>query len=51
MEGIKEIWDFIQYQVLGMKWLNLLVGNLLNKAGLDTETRLGGVLHFLYMIL
>lgn len=46
MEGIKEIWDFIQYQVLGMKWLNLLVGNLLNKAGLDTETRLGGVLHF-----
>lgn len=47
MISIKEIWDFIQCQILGMKWLNLLVGNLLNKAGLDIESRLGGVLHFL----
>lgn len=46
MISIKEIWDFIQYQILGMKWLNLLVGNLLNKAGLDIESRWGGVLHF-----
>ena len=40
------IWNFIQQQVLGMKWLQDLVGRLLQNAGLDLDTRLGGSLHF-----
>ena len=40
------IWDFIQNQVLGMKWLNELIGELLEKAGLDISDKLGGSIHF-----
>ena len=40
------IWDFIQNQVLGMKWLNDLVGTLLGRVGLDVTEKLGGSLHF-----
>lgn len=29
------IWEFIQNQVLGMKWLNELMGVLLEKVGFD----------------
>ena len=39
------IWDFIQNQILGMKWLNELIGNMLTKFGLDITTRLGGSIH------
>lgn len=40
------IWDFIQNQVLGMKWLNELIGILLEKAGLDISGKFGGSIHF-----
>ncbi len=40
------VWDFIQNQVLAMKWLNALVGRLLDAAGLDITTRLGGSAQF-----
>ena len=40
------MWDFIQYEVFGMKWLNRLIGSLLNACGLDTESKLGGSLQF-----
>jgi len=40
------IWNFLQQQILGMKWLHDLVGNLLTRFGLDVSTRLGGSLHF-----
>ena len=40
------VWDFIQNQVLAMKWLNVLVGRLLDAAGLDITTRLGGSAQF-----
>ena len=40
------IWDFIQNQVLGMRWLNELIGILLEKAGLDISGKLGGSIHF-----
>lgn len=46
------IWDFIQNQILGMKWLNTLIGRLLSLAGLDITSRLGGsVQFFIYDVL
>ncbi|MBO7524382.1 MAG: permease, partial [Verrucomicrobia bacterium] len=40
------IWDFIQDEVLGMKWLNRVIGSLLSLTGLDTESRIGGSIQF-----
>lgn len=40
------MWAFIQNQVLGMKWLNILISNLLQRAGVDTTSRIGGSLQF-----
>ena len=49
MEFVKEIWEFIQNQVLGMQWLRELIGNGLAVAGLDLSSRAGGsILFFLY---
>ena len=49
MEFVKEIWEFIQNQVLGMQWLRELIGNGLAVAGLDLSSRTGGsILFFLY---
>lgn len=43
---------FITEQILGMKWLNTLIGNLLNALGLDTTSRMGGsVQFFLYDVI
>ena len=42
----------ITEQILGMKWLNTLIGNLLNALGLDTTSRMGGsVQFFLYDVI
>ena len=43
-----EVWNFIQNQILGMKWLNTLIGDLLSKFGLDLESRIGGRLQFFF---
>lgn len=43
-----EVWNFIQNQILGMKWLNTLIGDLLSKFGLDLESRIGGSLQFFF---
>ena len=52
MEVILKIWGFIQNQILGMQWLNLLVGNTLEKLGLDRDTHLfGGVQFFFYDVI
>lgn len=40
------IWDFIQNQILGMKWLNELIGMMLTSAGLDINEAIGGSLQF-----
>lgn len=40
------MWDFIQDEIFGMKWLNRLIGSLLNACGLDTESKLAGCLQF-----
>ena len=46
MEILRLTWLFIQDQVLGMKWLNALIGNGLSVLGLDTTSRLGGSIQF-----
>ncbi len=46
------VWDFFQRQILGMKWLNDLIGSLLTILGLDITTRIGGsVQFFLYDVI
>ena len=40
------MWDFIQDQVLGMKWLNELIGKGVSLLGLDTSSRWGGSVQF-----
>lgn len=40
------IWSFIQNQILGMKWLNTLIGYGLTKAGFNLDSRLGGSIQF-----
>lgn len=44
MELLHSAWLFFQDQILGMKWLNTLIGNALHGFGLDGT--LGGVLQF-----
>ena len=46
MQALKSVWDFFQNEILGMKWINQLIGNLLEACGLSTETRLGGSVQF-----
>lgn len=46
MNGLKDCWDFIQNQILGMKWLNELIGKLLSLCGLDIDSRIGGTVQF-----
>ena len=46
MHILKTVWLFIQDQILGMKWLDALIGNALSLAGLDTTSRLGGSIQF-----
>ena len=40
------VWNFIQNQVLGMKWLNELLGGALSALGLDVTSRIGGSIQF-----
>ena len=40
------IWEFFQNQILGMKWLNQLIGQILLSLGFDTASPLGGSLQF-----
>lgn len=46
MEAIKTGWDFFQNEILGMQWLNRLIGSLLNAWGLDTTSKIGGSVQF-----
>ncbi len=43
---LKTVWQFIQDQILGMKWLNALVQRGIEGVNIDTQTRLGGSLQF-----
>lgn len=46
MQIIKSIWDFIQNQILGMKWLNEVISKLLGLTGLNVEGKIGGSIRF-----
>lgn len=43
---MQDIWNFIQDQILGMKWLSAGIGSILQSIGLDIESRVGGSIHF-----
>lgn len=40
------VWQFIQDQILGMKWLNARIGRGLSAVGLDITGRMGGSIQF-----
>ena len=43
---LKYVWNFFQDEVLGMKWLNRLIGGGLEAVGLDTSGKVGGSIQF-----
>jgi uncharacterized membrane protein YraQ (UPF0718 family) len=49
MQILKTIWDIFQNQILGMRWLNDLIGSMLSAFGLDTANRwVGSIQFFIY---
>ena len=46
LDVVNSIWLFFQDQILGMKWLNGLIGNGLSLLGLDIDSRFGGSIQF-----
>ncbi len=49
MQIIESIWNFFQYQILGMKWLDELIGIGLSAVGLNIQGKLGsGIQFFIY---
>lgn len=46
MKTIKLSWDFFQNQILGMSWLNEVIGSGLSAAGLDIESKGGASIQF-----
>ncbi len=48
METIKTAWDFFQTEVLGMQWLNRLIGSIVEAIGLDPASRIGGSIQFFF---
>lgn len=46
---IKNVWNFFQNEVLGMRWLNRGIGRCLEEIGFDTGNRIvGSIQFFLY---
>lgn len=43
---LQNAWNFFQDEVLGMKWLNRLIGSGLEAVGLDTGGKVGGSIQF-----
>lgn len=46
MHTIEIIWLFFQEQILGMKWLNVMIGEVLKMSGMDISGMIGGSLQF-----
>ena len=43
---MQAVWDFFQNEILGMRWLNRMIGSGLEACGLDTASRIGGSVQF-----
>ena len=49
MEALRSVWDFIQNQILGMRWLSKAIGSGLTALGLDPSSKIcGSIQFFLY---
>ena len=48
MVAIKTPWDFFQAEVLGMQWLSRLIGSIMEAAGLNPASRIGGSIQFFF---
>ena len=48
MQGLASGWDFFQNEILGMKWLNRLIGNAVEACGLEPASRTGGSIKFFF---
>lgn len=46
METLGTIWEFFQNEILGMAWLNRIIGSVLNALGLDISGKIGGSINF-----
>jgi uncharacterized membrane protein YraQ (UPF0718 family) len=52
MQVLNAIWDFFQNQILGMKWLNEVIGSGLSALGLDISNRwIGSIQFFIYDVI
>lgn len=52
MQILKAVWGFFQNQILGMKWLNELIGGGLSAVGLNTTNRwIGSIQFFVYDVI
>ena len=48
MEVLKTVWNFFQSEVLGMHWLNRLIGSIVESVALDPTSRIGGSIQFFF---
>lgn len=46
MNGVVAVWEFFQDQILGMQWLNSVIGWILSMVGIDITSRVGGSVQF-----
>ena len=46
MEVIQMVWGIFQNQILGMRWLNEVIGGGLSAVGLNIESRIGASIQF-----
>ena len=49
MQAITTGWDFFQNEILGMQWLNRLIGSAVEACGLDPADRVGGSIRFFFL--
>ena len=48
MQALETGWNFFQNEVLGMKWLNRLIGSVVEASGLDPTCKVGGSIQFFF---
>lgn len=46
MNTLRIIWDFFQKQLLGLRWLNMLIGKMLTVLGVNPEGKMFSLLQF-----